>query len=131
MQADQPSRITSPGLRINPLAIDGVGASKLAAPPLIAGPKPEGVNAVRGTGKFVSKATALQCVAEINTIGLLFRHAQALAACRTQDDRLQRWESGPYFAAFSLHIPDMRSFLDMREIVKICPRSPTVSLSNT
>jgi len=28
--------------------------------------------------------------------------------------RLQRWESGPYFAAFSLHIPDMRV-----EIVKI------------
>ena len=40
--------------------------------------------------------------------------------------RLQRWESGPYFAAFSLHITDMRV-----EIVKICPRSPTVSQSNT
>jgi hypothetical protein len=39
--------------------------------------------------------------------------------------RLQRWESGPYFAAFSLHIPDMRV-----EIVKICSPSPTVSLSN-
>jgi hypothetical protein len=37
--------------------------------------------------------------------------------------RLQQWESGPYFAAFSLHIPDMRSFINMREIVKICPRS--------
>ncbi len=35
--------------------------------------------------------------------------------------RLQRWESGACFAAFSLHIPDMRV-----EIVKICPRSPTV-----
>jgi len=35
--------------------------------------------------------------------------------------RLQRWESDPYFAAFSLHIPDMRSFIDMREIVKIEP----------
>ena len=45
--------------------------------------------------------------------------------------RLQRWESGPYFAAFSLHIPDMRRFLEMREIVKICPRSSTVSLSNS
>jgi len=45
--------------------------------------------------------------------------------------RLQQWESGPYFADFSLHIPDMRSFINMREIVKICPRSPTVSLSNT
>jgi len=22
--------------------------------------------------------------------------------------RLQQWESGPYFTAFSLHIPDMR-----------------------
>ncbi len=32
--------------------------------------------------------------------------------------RLQRWESGPYFTAFSLHIPDMRV-----KIVKICPRS--------
>jgi len=40
--------------------------------------------------------------------------------------RLHRWQSGPYFAAFSLPIPDMRV-----EIVKICPRSATVSLSNT
>jgi len=40
--------------------------------------------------------------------------------------RLQRWESGPYFTAFSLRIPDMRV-----EIGKICPRSPIVSLSNT
>ncbi len=40
--------------------------------------------------------------------------------------RLQRWENGPYFAAFSLHIPDMRV-----KIAKICARSPTVSLSNT
>jgi len=40
--------------------------------------------------------------------------------------RLQRWESGPNFAAFSLRIPDKRV-----EIVKICPRSPAVSLSNT
>jgi hypothetical protein len=40
--------------------------------------------------------------------------------------RLQRWESGPYFAAFSLRIPDMRSFFNMREIVKICTHSPTV-----
>ena len=38
--------------------------------------------------------------------------------------RLQRRESGPYFAA-SLHIPDMRV-----EIVKTCPHSLTVSLSN-
>ncbi len=42
--------------------------------------------------------------------------------------RLQRWENGPYFAAFSLHIPDMRSFIYVREIVKICPRSPIVSI---
>jgi hypothetical protein len=40
--------------------------------------------------------------------------------------RLQRWENGPYFTNFSLHIPDMRSFFQMREIDKICPRSPTV-----
>jgi hypothetical protein len=40
--------------------------------------------------------------------------------------RLQRWESGPYFAASSLRIPDMRSFIHMHEIVKICPHSPTV-----
>jgi hypothetical protein len=40
--------------------------------------------------------------------------------------RLQRRENGPYFAAFSLHIPDMRV-----KIAKICTRSPTVSLSNT
>ena len=37
--------------------------------------------------------------------------------------RLQRRESGPYFADFSLHIHDMRV-----EIVKICPRSPIVSI---
>ncbi len=42
--------------------------------------------------------------------------------------RLQQWESAPYFAAFSLHIPDMRCFLHMREIVNICPRSPIVSI---
>ncbi len=42
--------------------------------------------------------------------------------------RLQRWENGSYFTAFSLHIPDMRSFPDVREIVKICPRSPIVSI---
>ena len=35
--------------------------------------------------------------------------------------RLQRWESGPYFTDFSLHIPDMRV-----EIGKICTRSPLV-----
>jgi len=40
--------------------------------------------------------------------------------------RLQRRESGPYFTAFSLRIPDMRV-----KIGKICARSPTVSLSNT
>ncbi len=45
--------------------------------------------------------------------------------------RQQRWENGSYFTDFSLNIADMRSFLDMREIVKICTRSPTVSLSNT
>ncbi len=45
--------------------------------------------------------------------------------------RLQRRENGSYFTAFSLHIPDMRSFLNVREIVKICPRSPTDSLSHT
>ena len=42
--------------------------------------------------------------------------------------RLQRWESGPYFAAFSLRIPDMRSFFNVREIVKIGPRSRRVQL---
>ena len=44
--------------------------------------------------------------------------------------RLQRWQSGSYFADFSLHIPDLRSFLNVREIVKICTRPPTVSLPN-
>jgi hypothetical protein len=42
--------------------------------------------------------------------------------------RLQRWESGLFFAAFSLHIPDMRRFVQMREIVKICPRSRPVQI---
>jgi len=45
-----------------------------------------------------------------------------LAACRTQDDSAatvpeNRNQSGPYFTAFSLHIPDMRV-----KIGKICPR---------
>jgi hypothetical protein len=44
--------------------------------------------------------------------------------------RLQRWENGLYFATFSLHIPDMRNFIDVHEIVKTCPRSPIVSLSH-
>jgi hypothetical protein len=43
--------------------------------------------------------------------------------------RLQRWENGPYFADFSLHIPDTRSFLRVREIVKICIAFPSF-LSN-
>jgi len=33
--------------------------------------------------------------------------------------RLQQWENGSYFTDFSLHIPDMRSFIHVREIVKI------------
>jgi len=37
--------------------------------------------------------------------------------------RLQWWENGPYFADFSLHIPDMRV-----EIVKTCPRPAKVQL---
>jgi len=45
--------------------------------------------------------------------------------------RLQRQENGTDFTVFSLHIPDMCSFIYMREIVKICPRSPAVSLSHT
>jgi hypothetical protein len=40
--------------------------------------------------------------------------------------RLQQRESGPYFADFSLHIPDMRCFINMREIVKFCIRSRRV-----
>ncbi len=40
--------------------------------------------------------------------------------------RLQRWENGSYFTAFSLHTPGMRV-----EIGKIYPRSPTGSLSHT
>jgi hypothetical protein len=40
--------------------------------------------------------------------------------------RLQRWDSGPCSAAFSSRIPD--TFV---ENVKICPRSPAVSLSTT
>ena len=42
--------------------------------------------------------------------------------------RLQRLENGSYFADFFLYIPDMRSFLNVREIVRICPRSPIVSI---
>ncbi len=45
--------------------------------------------------------------------------------------QLQQWENGSYFTAFSLHTPGMRSFLNVREIGKIYPRSPTVSLSHT
>ena len=45
--------------------------------------------------------------------------------------RLQRWENDSYFTPFSLHIPDMCSFLNVCEIVKICPRPLAVSLSHT
>ena len=37
-----------------------------------------------------------------------------------------RNQRGLYFAVFSLHIPDMRNFINMREIAKICARSRTV-----
>jgi hypothetical protein len=52
----------------------------------------------------------------------------ALTVCRTQDDLAatvpeNRNQRGPYFAAFSLQIPDMRSFFQVREIVKICTHS--------
>jgi len=56
-------------------------------------------------------------------------HSAAAAAVGYQQPvglrmmRLQRWENGPYFADFSLHISDMCSFFNLREIVKICPRS--------
>jgi hypothetical protein len=65
---------------------------------------------------------------------------RVLAACRTQDDLAatvpeNRNQSGPYFTALSFHIPDMRSFLYMREIVKILLShrfyQTGVSLSNT
>jgi hypothetical protein len=39
---------------------------------------------------------------------------------------LQPNQRGPYFTAFSLHIPDMRSFFNVREIAKICAHSPRV-----
>jgi hypothetical protein len=42
--------------------------------------------------------------------------------------RLQWWESGPYFAGFSLRIPDMRNFFNVHESVKICTRSPRVQI---
>jgi hypothetical protein len=45
--------------------------------------------------------------------------------------RLHRCQNGSYFTALSLRIPDERSFPNVCEIVNICPRSPTVSLSNT
>jgi hypothetical protein len=48
--------------------------------------------------------------------------------CRTPDNSAatvpeNRNQRDQYFTAFSLHIPDMRSFIDMREIVKIGTRS--------
>ncbi len=46
-----------------------------------------------------------------------------LAACRTQDDAAATVGERAIFAAFSLHMPDMRV-----EIVKICFRSPIVSI---
>ena len=42
--------------------------------------------------------------------------------------RLQWWESGPYFTAFSLHIPGMRNFFNVHEIVKFCPRSRWIQI---
>ena len=42
--------------------------------------------------------------------------------------RLQRRDNGLYFAAFTLHILDMHSFLHVGEFVRICPRYPAVSI---
>jgi hypothetical protein len=55
------------------------------------------------------------------------------AACRTQDDAAatvpeNRNQNSPYFTAYSLNIPDMRGFIGMREIVKICPHSRRIQL---
>jgi len=63
-----------------------------------------------------------------STCGNAGLDAWSIPAATVPEDRNQ---SGPYFAAFSLHIPDMRSFFNLREIVKICTRSSTVSLSHT
>ena len=41
--------------------------------------------------------------------------------------RLQQWENGPYFTAFSLHVPDTP--IIVRDIIKNWPRSLTVFLS--
>ena len=54
-----------------------------------------------------------------------------LAVCRSQDAAAamvpeNRNQRGPYFTAFSLRIPDMPSFINLREIVKICTRSRRV-----
>ena len=42
--------------------------------------------------------------------------------------RLQRRESGPYFAVFSIRIRERRSFIYVRQSVKICTRSPIASI---
>ncbi len=42
--------------------------------------------------------------------------------------RLQRWHNGPCCADFSLNIPNMRSFLPIREIVKNGPCFPIVRI---
>jgi len=67
---------------------------------------------------------------------LLFRYGtpksdSLIAACQTQDDAAatvpgNRNQRGPYFADFSLPVPDMRSFIDMREIAKNLSCSPRV-----
>jgi hypothetical protein len=56
----------------------------------------------------------------------VFSHIRAGELARLGMIRLQRWESGPYFTAFSLRISDMRSFISVREIVKFCTRTWTV-----
>jgi len=58
---------------------------------------------------------------------------EPLAASRTQDDAAatvpeNRNQNSPYFTAFSLNISDMRGFIGMRKIVKICPQSRRIQL---
>lgn len=69
--------------------------------------------------------------AQFVRLTVLGRALFAIGACRTWDDSAATApengnQRGPYFTAFSLHIADMRSFFNVRRIVRICPRSRTV-----
>ncbi len=80
-------------------------------------------------------AASFTCMKSSESVPSLSRRFdnEPLAASRTQDDAAatvpeNRNQNSPYFTAFSLNISDMRGFIGMRKIVKICPQSRRIQL---